>query len=221
LFVAVLQNAEAGLVSPDVPARKAAAAALGTPFPEHVPIRLERQALLPFAGQYGSDGKTTHTVRLDGDTLLLQRGGPVRRLLPYGPAAFAVEESLVTVEFTRGADGRVTGLAIDDTNERKVLVRTGDKPAREPVALPAAVFDAYRGRYELAPGVRLEISRDGTRFYGQATGQPRVEITATGPRTFYSDEADAELEFIANADGSIDALLLRQHGRETRARRVD
>lgn len=116
IYVAVLQNADGLPASPDVPARKAAAIAAGKPYPEHRIVRLAPAALAGLPGTYGSGGKSTHTVRQDGADLLLQREiGPARRLLPFSPTGFAVENTLVTVKFTRGADGAATALVIDDT----------------------------------------------------------------------------------------------------------
>jgi CubicO group peptidase (beta-lactamase class C family) len=220
LFVAVLQNADSRLVDPDVPARKAAAIVLGKPYPERTPAALDASVLQAFVGRYGSGGKTTHTVRLVDGALVLQRGGPVRRLLPYSPTGFMVENTLVTAEFTRAADGKVNGVRIDDTMRITSLDRTGDAPARQPIALAGAVFDPYQGRYQLAPGMELAITRDGERFYGQATGQPRVEMKAMSERAFFSDEVDAELEFFRDDSGKVDRLVLRQHGREMPATRI-
>ncbi len=124
IYVAVLQNADSRPVSPDVPARKAAAIAAGKPYPEHRTVRLAPAALAGLAGNYGIDGKPSHTVRQDGAHLLLQREvGPARRLLPFSPTGFAVENTLATVKFTRGADGTARTLVIDDTTKLIPLER--------------------------------------------------------------------------------------------------
>jgi len=116
IYVAVLQNADQGLVAPDVPARKAAAIAAGKPYPDYPLVKLAPAALAGLAGTYGLGGKASHTVRLDGNDLLLQREvGPPRRLLPFSPTGFLVENTLVTARFTRDAAGAAKTLVIDDT----------------------------------------------------------------------------------------------------------
>ena len=131
VFVAVLENADSGRMAPEALARKAAALAIGKPLPEYRTIALDAAALQPFTGQYDRNGKDSHQVLMRGNALLLQRQGRTpRRLLPWSPTAFVIENSLVTVQFTRGADGRVTGATVDDGNARMDFTRTGDVPAQ-------------------------------------------------------------------------------------------
>lgn len=131
IFVAVLENAEADLMAPETVARKAIAIALGKPLPEYRLIALDPAALQPFTGQYDRDGKDSHQVFMRGNELLLQpSGGHVQRLLPWSPTAFLIEHTLVTVQFKRGADGRVSGATIDDGNAAMDFQRTGDAAAQ-------------------------------------------------------------------------------------------
>jgi hypothetical protein len=44
------------------------------------------------------------------------------------------------------------------------------------VAVDAKVFDVYVERYQLASNFILTITREGTQFFVQATGQPKLEI---------------------------------------------
>ena len=49
---------------------------------------------------------------------------------------------------------------------------------RKEVRLTPAQLDRCVGRYEIAPGFVLTITRDGERLISQATGQPTIEIFA-------------------------------------------
>ena len=131
VFVAVLENADMDRMAPEALARKAAAIAIGKPLPEYRTIALDAAALQPFTGQYDRHGKDSHKVLMRGNELLLQRqNGTPRRLLPWSSTAFVVENTLVTVQFTRGPDGRVTGATVDDGNAKMDFSRSGDVPAQ-------------------------------------------------------------------------------------------
>lgn len=73
--------------------------------------------------------------------------------------------------------------------------------AREAVTLPPAVLDGLLGRYALAPGAVLTISREGGQMFAQLTGQSRLEIFAEGPTAFFARLVDAQLTFTVGADG--------------------
>jgi hypothetical protein len=75
-----------------------------------------------------------------------------------------------------------------------------------------ARYDAYAGRYQLAPQFVLALTREGDRYYAQATGQPKLEIFALDERTFFSNDVDAELRF---DDAQAGRVVLRQGGRDT------
>lgn len=104
-----------------------------------------------------------------------------------------------------------------------VLAGGGPLFDREPtptVAVDAKTFDAYVGRYQFAPGVIMEISRDGDHFYGQLTGQPRFEMYASAAREYFLKVVDARVSFEVDSTGRSSALVLHQNGREQRAPRV-
>ena len=133
VFVAVLENADGDLLTPDAVARKAAAIAIGKPLPEYRPIALDPAALPAFTGRYDKDGKNSHTISVRDNGLLLQRqGGQARRLLPYAPGAFVIEHTLITVQFRRAADGAVSGMTIDDGDTTMGFDRTGALTAALP-----------------------------------------------------------------------------------------
>jgi CTP synthase (UTP-ammonia lyase) len=82
-----------------------------------------------------------------------------------------------------------------------------------------AVMERYVGRYELAPGVVLDVTREGTRMFAQLTGQPRFEVFAKSERRFFWKVVPAEVEF--RGEGKAGELTLYQNGREIPAKRVE
>ena len=83
------------------------------------------------------------------------------------------------------------------------------------------MFDHYVGRYQLAPTVILSVTREGSHFFAQLTGQPRFEIFAEGPKEFFLKVVDAQLTFEVDADGHATAAVLHQAGRDIRAVRIE
>ena len=97
-------------------------------------------------------------------------------------------------------------------------------PPRKPrteTSLAPTTFDRYVGRYQLAPAVIITISREGTRFLAQLTGQPAFDIYAEDEKNFFLKVVDAQLTFTRTAEGTVDAVVLHQGGADQRAARVN
>jgi len=86
--------------------------------------------------------------------------------------------------------------------------------AFDPASFDAETFDAFVGRYALdeAPAVILTFTREGDRFYTQATGQSRVEMVPTSPTTFKLLEVEASVTFLRNDSDEVTGLTLVQNG---------
>jgi CubicO group peptidase (beta-lactamase class C family) len=82
-------------------------------------------------------------------------------------------------------------------------------------------FDDFAGRYSLdaAPEVVLTFSRDGARYFAEATGQPRLELTPTSDSSFAIQGVEASVTFHRNAGRRVDGLTFHQGG-DQRATRL-
>ena len=216
VYVAVLSNADGGLVNPGVVANKAAAIAIGKPYRDFKEIALDAATLERYTGVYEVDKSTTRTFRRDGDALTMQRSGrPSVRLKAYSPTGFFMTDALDHFEFGQDGKGAVTHVTQYHDGQATRQARIGDVPAaRQAVKISDAAFDARVGRYELAPGFVLALSREGERYYAQATGQPKLEILPASETVFFARDIEAEVHF-AGADSS--HLVLHQNGRQIRA----
>jgi CubicO group peptidase (beta-lactamase class C family) len=88
------------------------------------------------------------------------------------------------------------------------------------IEISTEVFDDYVGDYELAPGFILTISREGDRFFAQATGQERFQIYASTEVDFFLKVVEANLTFGRDdADGPVTHMTFRQGG-ERRAAKI-
>lgn len=221
IFVAVLANADSGNVNPALLAKKAAALALGKPFMEPKEIALDASALEDFTGVYAIEGKERRTFTSRDGKLWVTRGdGPPITLAPYANNAFFAAGTLTRFEFGRDAKGTVTHVTVDVEGERTRHARTGDAPAPKPaVKIASAGFDARAGSYRLAPQFAITLSREGERYFAQATGQQKFEIFPESEDLFVVREVNAELRFEQGADGK-PVLVLHENGLATRGVRT-
>lgn len=222
VYVTVLSNTESGGIDPQMVATKAAALAIGKPFPDHKAVVVAPAVLEKYVGVYTIDDKNTRTVRVADGKLSMQRTGRERiELKPYKDNAFFFPDSLATLEFVRNAKGEVTALKmINDGGEPVIHPRTAGKPLeRSAVTIAPATFDIYVGRYELAPGFVLEVKRDGEKMVAVGTGQPAIDILPLSDTVFFSNTVDAELHFEKNADGVVQ-LVLHQGGQKMPGKRL-
>ena len=81
---------------------------------------------------------------------------------------------------------------------------------RTRITLPAGALAAFAGRYQLAPGFVATVIHDGDRLFVQPANQPRHEIFAEGPRTFFATIADAQFIFDVDATGRATSMTLVQ-----------
>ena len=87
------------------------------------------------------------------------------------------------------------------------------KKDRQQISFAPAAFENYVGNYQLMPNFVLAVTREGDRFFTQATGQGKIEIFAMSERAFFPKVMDAELEFTVDAaSGRASKVTLRQNG---------
>ncbi len=221
VFVAVLSNADSGNANPEVLAKKAAALAIGKPIMEPKEIKLDAGALDAFTGVYETDDEDKRTFTSRDGKLMMARGDrSPAALTPYSKNGFFIPGTLARFEFGRDAQGKVTHVTVDNEGNRVRNQRIGDAPAeREAVKIDHAGFDARAGAYQLAPQFTITLSREGERYYAQATGQRKIEIFPASEDVFFSRDVKAELRFGKAADGA-PIVVLHQNGQATPGTRL-
>jgi CubicO group peptidase (beta-lactamase class C family) len=81
------------------------------------------------------------------------------------------------------------------------------------------VLDAHAGSYVLAPGVVIDIAREGDGLTLQLTGQPAYSLYAASETEFFLIVAPVRIVFERNENKETTALVLHQGGVEQRAPR--
>lgn len=82
------------------------------------------------------------------------------------------------------------------------------------IKLPLETLQLYVGEYELAPTFKIVITLENEMLRAQATGQPQFEIYPLKENRFFVKAVEAEIEFVKNADGKIEKMILYQGGRQ-------
>jgi serine-type D-Ala-D-Ala carboxypeptidase/endopeptidase len=92
---------------------------------------------------------------------------------------------------------------------------------RKEVVLEESILERYVGRYELAPAFSITVTREGTRLYGQATGQPRFEMFAESEREFFLKVVEAQISFQVDDVNKATGLILHQNGGHAPGKKVE
>ena len=95
-------------------------------------------------------------------------------------------------------------------------------PAPHAVAkVDPRTFDAYVGRYELAPGFIITMTREGGSLMSQATGQGKFELFPESETKFFAKVTELTVDFVKGADGKVTHFILTQGGREQLAKKIE
>ncbi len=224
LLIVVLSNNPGHEPGPGALAYRVALKALGTPFEDRKAAELDPATLDEYLGVYRFNEKLTRVILREGDKLFARRsGGEKQEVLATSRDDFFYSKSDSRIHFQRDAQGKITRM---DLLQRFGPDETGVKtdeplPAeRQAAQVDPGLYDGYVGVYELAPGFRLTLTREGDHLMAQATGQQKLEVFPESESRFFLKEVDAQIELQRGADGKATGLTLYQGGREMPAKRV-
>ncbi len=165
------------------------------------------------------------TITREGSRLFSQATGQPRvELFAENETKFFLKVVDAQITFQPGAGGRATGLILHqggDHPAKRVETHAAAPKQRTAIAVSPALLDRYAGRYQLAPGFILNVTRDGDRLYVQATGQPKFELLAETERDFFLKAVDAQITFVTDMAGRVTKAILHQGGMDQDAQRID
>jgi D-alanyl-D-alanine carboxypeptidase len=226
VYVAVLCNTDNPAAPPSYLARRLGAIAVGSPFSDQKAVAVDPKVLQGYTGVYAADKGPRRTVTFDNGRLLFQpAGGPQVEAKPRSATEFFVENRLTVLRFEADAAGKATAIVVfqeeGGTPERAPRVADAPPPRKEfkEIRLDPAIYDAYAGEYELAPGFILTVTREGDRLMTQATGQSKVEVFPSSETEFFLKVTDAQITFVKGPSGTVDSIVLHQGGRDIPAKR--
>ncbi|MBL8227206.1 MAG: serine hydrolase [Bryobacterales bacterium] len=91
---------------------------------------------------------------------------------------------------------------------------------RKEVLVEQEILETYAGEYELAPTFRITVTREGSRLFIQATGQPKFEVFGESQTKFFLKVVEAQISFVKDDAGKVTSLILHQGGRDQKAPKV-
>ena len=174
----------------------------------------------PTGGPNLSVALAWHVLTTHGKDLIWHNGGTggYRTFIGFDPIARVGIVVLSNAGTAAGPDD--IGRHLLDA-ESPLLAPQAPPRTRTEVAVDPQLFDQYVGRYQLAPAAILSVTREGSHFFAQLTGQPRFEVFAEGPRDFFLKVVDAQLTFEVDASGRATKAVLHQGGRDAPAPRIE
>ncbi len=201
---------------------------LNGPPEEHHEVPVDAKILSGYVGRYQltSDMVVAVTVE-DGHVMAQATNQPKIELFAESAKDFFTKIGGIRIAFQPDAKGRATELILRQGGATLHAPRIeGDaaapvKKEHKEIALLPAVLERYVGRYQLAPTFALEITREESHLYVQATGQPKLEIFAEGEKDFFLKVVDAQISFTPEGQGKARELVLHQNGAHQTARRVE
>lgn len=88
------------------------------------------------------------------------------------------------------------------------------------ISLDQSKLNTYVGVYQLAPDFQLKITHEGQSLFGQATGQPKVQLYAQSEGEFFLKVVDAQISFVKDSTGKVTKLILHQSGADVPGNKV-
>jgi CubicO group peptidase (beta-lactamase class C family) len=144
------------------------------------------------------------------------------------PDAFNVHDSmgeawLFSGDTARAIESYRKAFALNPAlpSARQALERLGVELPKASVEVSEKILQTYVGRYELAPGAVLAVTRDAKKLIGQITGQPTVDLSPISETRFLTSVGGAIVIFDRNDAGAVTSVTLQQGGRTLTARRVE
>ncbi|HVZ17488.1 MAG TPA: DUF4440 domain-containing protein [Terriglobales bacterium] len=76
------------------------------------------------------------------------------------------------------------------------------------------LFADFAGTYELAPGVQLTVTTDGTSLYSQRTGRAKLQLIPEAADIFFVKGVEGRRLLRRNTNGTVDALIDRRNNED-------
>lgn len=222
---AVLPQGEAIFASASnqqAPIRKVLNAVDASLFPvASTPVAVPPADLAAFEGtyRYGKDEVFSFIAR---DGVLHAKGARTGffPLVAVAPRRFTRPSTSVQFDFER--DGAQAWRVVMDQGGRMVSAQRDEKAPPLAYAIPPREsLAAYAGRYELKPGVFIDVTDDEGQLQARLTRQWRFPVFAKADAKdrFVYEIVKAELQFERDGAGKVVAVVLHQNG-ERRAPRI-
>jgi D-alanyl-D-alanine-carboxypeptidase/D-alanyl-D-alanine-endopeptidase len=199
---------------------------------QNVKVAIDSSTLDNFVGQYQLMPSMVLTVSRDGDRLFVQATGQGKgEVHAKGARDFFSNDVEASISFDPDVNGRAPSLVLYQAGQEmralrvdeKAVARVTPESQSENQASPQIslqILDQYVGNYAITPSFIMSLTRDGEKFYLQATNQPKFELFAKDTKNFYLKVVDAQIKMETDETGKAVSLTLFQGGAVMPAPRV-
>ena len=172
-----------------------------------------QKAFMPFKSNYGYGWVIDSTY---GKKVVMHEGG-IFGFVSFIGRVFADETCIILFD-NKGSEG----LPKIAENINAILnEQPYDFPVeRKEIDVDSNILKKYVGDYQLAPSFIITISFENGQLFVQATGQGKTAMFAEKENYFFLKLTDAQIEFIKNAEGKTERLLLSQGGQQLPALKI-
>lgn len=88
-----------------------------------------------------------------------------------------------------------------------------------PAKVDPRAFDAFVGKYDFGANRTYSVTREGARYFGQATNNPKRELFPASEMRFVIPEVESQITFIKDEKGQVE-MLYEQNERATQCKRI-
>jgi serine-type D-Ala-D-Ala carboxypeptidase/endopeptidase len=206
------------LLDPSIP--------LKPPAKEHKQVAVDPKLFDGYVGTYQLSPNFNISITREGGHLFAQATGQeIFEIFPEGDRDYFLKVVDAQITFVTDGKGHAKEIVLHqnghDVHGNRIEGEVSPPKEHNQIVVAPKIFDGYVGRYQLAPNFILTISREGDRFFTQATGQPKIEIFAETEREYFLKVVDAQISFVIDGSGHATELILHQGGLYQRARRIE
>ena len=222
VFVAVFTNSDSPATDPDMVMLKLAALAVDDPFPTFDKVALDAKAVEPWLGLYKLKDAERRVFLRDGKLFTQRTGGGDLEAVAAGNDRYFYESSLTWFELRRDASGTpVVAMHQQGAVTPELAARSGPSPPEpKAVEVPRSTLELYAGAYDAPMGkLVVALPAEGPMTV-QLGGQRPIPVAAVSQTEFRTIGVDARIEFLVE-DGKVTTAVLKQGGRELKAKRAD
>ena len=173
----------------------------------------------PYVGNYAFTPEIILQITRTGSRYFQQLTGQGKaELFSKTPTLFYLKVVEAEISFADEKDGKYGSLVLHQNGHDQTALRLDASAplptiqARTAVHIPPTVGDQYVGRYELAPGFVITVTREENRYFAQATGQGKAEIFPETETDFFYKVVNAQITFVKDKAGNVTSLVLHQNG---------
>jgi CubicO group peptidase (beta-lactamase class C family) len=125
------------------------------------------------------------------------------------------------ITFVHDAAGKVNQLILhqngDQTATRQGAMKAEPPGERKEVKVDPKVLESYVGNYAITPQFVMAVTLENGQLMVQATGQPKLEMFPESDTKFFLKVVDAQVSFVKDDSGKVNALILHQSGANQKA----